>query len=483
MRRELALAAAALLVVGAIAYVPQVLDGGLYWDDWQNAMHARFGGPLEATERPVFDYRPVLTILLTLQYEALGSHSVPLLAVAALFGVSTAWALYLLLRTLGAGREALAPAVLLLVFPWTDSTRMWNTASFDTLAVTFYLLGLVAAIQGLRTGRRSLHAASAALYLAAAWTYEIVAVAVFCSVAVYLLVAPRRDALRRFALDAALAALAIGLVAVGTTRDPIGFGDQVDHAVTLASQSFSVLSRALFPFAELPGVVGTLVLAVGAVVAWRHGARSLALLGIGVLCVAAGYALFIPAPLHYEPLAPGTTNRMNVLAAVGFVLIVVALARMLPARAGPALVAVVAFGYLIQVYADQEGWQRSADAQEQVLAAVRSAVPEPPPDATIYTFGAPSFAAPGIPVFSLAFDLRAALRLEYDEPALSAYPIRGFDVIRCTGDSLHPVGGTYGEVHGARYGEALFVNVPRRAAVRIDGPAECRSWARRLNAD
>jgi hypothetical protein len=487
VRRDLALVAGALLLLGAAAYGPQVANGGLYWDDWQNAMHARFGGPLDAPDRPVFGYRPVLTILLTLQYEALGASPVPLLALAALFGVSTSWALYLVLRTLGFGREAFVPALLLLVFPWTDSTRMWNTASFDTLAVTFYLLGLVAAIHGLRTGRRPFVAASAALYLAAAWTYEILAVAVLFSVAVYLIVAPRRAALRRFGLDALIAAIAIGLVALGTTREPIAFGDQVDHALTLASQSFSLLSRALFPFADLPGVVGAIVLVVAAAVA-LHGRRrtELRLLGVGALGVAAGYALFIPAPLHYEPLAPGTTNRMNVLAAVGFVLIVFAVLRVVGRRNALAvalLMAVVGSGYLNRVYDDQEGWERSARVQGQVLTAVRTSLPDPPGAATIYTFGAPSFVAPGIPSFSLAFDLRAAVRLEYDDASLSAYPVRGFDVMRCFGGSLHPVGGTYGEVHGARYGEAWFVNVPRRAAVRIDDAAECRRWARLLNAD
>ena len=486
MRRDLAVVTAALLVLGAFAYGPQVIGGGLYWDDWQNAMHARFGGPLDATDRPVFDYRPVLTILLTVQYELLGSNSVPLLAVAALLGVSTAWALYLLLRTLGFGREAFVPALLLLLFPWTDSTRMWNTASLDTLAVTFYLLGLVAAIHGLRTGRRWLTAASIALYLAAAWTYEIVAVAVLLSAAVYLLVAPRRAALRRGALDVTVAALAIGLVAVGTTRDPIPVGDAVDHAITLAEQSFSLLSRALLPFADLPGIVGAVVLAGAALVAVRDRWRpELALMGLGALCVAAGYALFIPAPLHYEPLAPGTTNRMNVLAAVGFALIVFGVLRVVGRRnalAVAVLMAAVASPYLNRVWDDQRGWQRSAEVQEEVLAAVQAGVPDPPPGATIYSFGAPSFVAPGVPSFSLAFDLRAAVRLRYDDFSLSAYPVRGLDVIRCGPESLHPVGGTYGEVHGARYGEAWFVNVPRREAVRIDNAGECSRWARLLGA-
>ncbi len=55
-------------------------------------------------------------------------------------------------------------------------------------------------------------------------------------------------------------------------------------------------------------------------------------------------------------------------------------------------------------------------------------------------------------------------------------------MIRCEASRLQPVGGTYGEVHGAAYGEAWFVNVRRRAAVRINSAAECKRWASLLSA-
>src|SRR3712207_7849415 len=42
----------------------------------------------------------------------------------------------------------------------------------------------------------------------------------------------------------------------------------------------------------------------------------------------AGYLLFVPAARYYEPLSPGTINRMNVLAAVGYVVVVCALVRL-----------------------------------------------------------------------------------------------------------------------------------------------------------
>jgi len=211
---------------------------------------------------------------------------------------------------------------------------------------------------------------------------------------------------------------------------------------------------------------------------------------LGALCVAGGYTLFIPAARYYEPLSPGTVNRMNVLAAVGFVALVCALVRLAAALvagrwAAPVaalLLAAIGVGYVVKVFDDQEGWQRSAEVQAEVLSAVQATLPDPPTGATIYTFNAAGFVAPGVPAFSLSFDLRSAVRLTYGDASLRAYPVRGLDVIRCDSATLQPVGGTYSGVHGARYGRAWFVNVRRRAAVRIDDAAECRRWAALLSA-
>jgi hypothetical protein len=514
-RRELALAALALTLLGAALFGPQVARGGFVWDDWQNAANVHFSlepglfGALDrATERPVFGYRPVLTTFLVLEHHTLGQDPAPHLAMAALFGVLTAWALYLLLRTAGLGRlDSSVPSVLLLAFPWTDSTRLWATASYDTLAVALYLLGVTLAVRALRAppgrARVGLTAASLVLYLMASWTYEIVTAGVLAAVALYLLVAPRRAALRRFALDAVLVAVALALVVSGTTRDPQSAHDQLEHARTIAGQSFSLLARALLPVGAVPGGVGAALLALvlaGAALAWRRLAptdmrrswlrRWLAAAGLGALLVAAGYALFVPALPHYQPLAPGTTNRMNVLAAVGFALLVYALVRLatglLPrgrARvAAAALCALIGAGYVVAVARDERGWQRSERIQEQVLRAVRTSLPHPAPRTTIYTFGAPTFAARGIPVFSLPFDLKAAVRLRYDDASIQAYPVAGDTVINCAATGLYPTGGTYGPAHGAPYGSAVFVEVPNARAIRIASRAQCLRWRTRLGA-
>lgn len=477
-----------LLAAAAAVFGPQVANGGFYWDDWQNAANTHFSrepglfGALEsATERPVFGYRPVLTTLLVLEHEAFGRHVWLHLAMAVLFGVLLAWALYLLLRTLGFGRiDAGVPAALLLAFPWVDSTRFWATASYDALAVALYLLGLGLAVRGLRTRRAWAAVASLVLYLAAAWTYEIVAVGVLASVFVYLLVAPRRAALQRFGADLLLVAVALALVVSGTTRDPQSLGDQLDHARVIAGQAFTLFARAVLPLGAVPGWVGALLLAGVLLVAWRRRDRWAALALCGLLYVAAGYALFVPALPHYQPLEPGTTNRMNVLAAVGFVVLAYALARMVAGRRtwlAVALGALVAVGYVVKLGGDEGDWQRSAELQQEVL---RSLPPAPAPGSTLYTFGAPTFAGPNVPVFSLPFDLKAAARLRYHDSSIAAYPLAERDGIVCGRLGLYPTGGSYGPVHGEQYGHAVLVDVRSGRAIPIGSRAECEPWQARL---
>jgi hypothetical protein len=206
---------------------------------------------------------------------------------------------------------------------------------------------------------------------------------------------------------------------------------------------------------------------------------------IGALGVAAGYALFVPAQDYYQPLAPGTVTRMNALAAAGYAVLVYALVRLVTARRTPlaaALCLAIGAGYVVKVAHDEEGWQRSATIQRQVLAAVRTSVPHPAPHTTIYTFGAPTFAARNVPAFSLPFDLKSAVRLSYRNPSLAAYPIPSHGGIVCGPQLVYPTGGTYGRVHGAPYGTAVFVDVPHARAVPIGDRAACLRWRAQLGA-
>ncbi|HEY0632535.1 MAG TPA: hypothetical protein VGC98_10810, partial [Thermoleophilaceae bacterium] len=331
--------------------------------------------------------------------------------------------------------------------------------------------------------RRRTVVASLVLYLLASWTYEVVTIAVLGSVALYLAVAPRRAALRRFALDAAVVAIALAVVVSGTSRTPESLSTQVDHAGTLASQAFSLLARALVPVGYVPGWVGAAaLLLVGGFGLWRGERRWVGVAALGALCVACGYALFVPAAPYYQPLAPGTVTRMNVLAAAGYAVLVYALLRIVVGRrawAAAFVCVLIGAGYVVKVAHDEEGWQRSARVQAQVLAALpRASVPR----TTYYTFGAPTYVAPGIPAFSLPFDLKAAVRLRDHTHLVAAYPMARSSVIQCAPDLVYPTGGSYGRVHGAPYGLAVFVDVPSRHVIPIRSRAQCLQWRARLGA-
>jgi hypothetical protein len=317
-------------------------------------------------------------------------------------------------------------------------------------------------------------ALSLVLYLLASWTYEVVTIPILASVALYLAVAPRRAAVRRWVLDVGVVAVALLVVVTGTSRTPEPLSTQVHHAGTLASQTFSLLARALVPVGDVPGVVGAIVLVAACVYGWLRGDRRwVVVAGLGALLVVCGYVLFVPAAPYYQPLSPGTVTRMNVAAAAGYAVLVYALVRLLvgsrPWLAAGLCVLILA-GYVVKVADDQDGWQRSARVQAQVL----DAIPRPSvAGTTYYTVGAPKYVAPGIPAFSLPFDLKAALRLRDHTHLVAAYPLSGANRIVCGPDSLYPTGGSYTRAHGAAYGHAVFVDVPARRATAVRSRADC----------
>jgi hypothetical protein len=55
-------------------------------------------------------------------------------------------------------------------------------------------------------------------------------------------------------------------------------------------------------------------------------------------------------------------------------------------------------------------------------------------------------------------------------------------VIQCAPDLVYPTGGSYGRVHGAPYGLAVFVDVPSRHVIPIRSRAQCLQWRARLGA-
>jgi hypothetical protein len=147
-------------------------------------------------------------------------------------------------------------------------------------------------------------------------------------------------------VGAVLAALVIPRIpGVLPGRDPhhgLPVSDQVRHARMMADQAFTVLTGSVVPFgaAHRNIVVPILgLILVLALVTWMRaprGSSARSALGrwlwcvvVGAVVVAAAYAVFTGTDFSYQPVFEGAANRMNVVAAIGYCLIVFGAAMLL----------------------------------------------------------------------------------------------------------------------------------------------------------
>ena len=505
--------AALLGALGAAVFYPHVRGGGFYSDDWASAATYHFAAPprfvhaLAAYGR-TFGTRPLLDVAKAAGYAILGLHTAWHLALAVLLGVLVSLVLYGLLRRFRlAPAPALLVAGLVLVFPWSDSTRLWATASLNQLATVFYLLGLSVALAGLeRSGRRALllHGAALTLYAAGLLVYEAVGGLVLISGALYWVHV--RGSWRRigsrWAADVCLAAgVLLWSASSATAARAAPSVHQIIHDLPrFVHQALSLALHALAP--GLPVLV-PLAVAAGAAIAgvirWRRGALVLdggvgwwlAVAGVAALASGAAFAPLVGSGLH--PLDQGLNNRGNVAAALPVCLFVAAAISaavrvVAPERRacwwGLAALVAIGFGYCDLTREDIGRWDRATQLQHQVLSSLRSALPRPSRGEVAYTYGVPALVAPGVSVFSEFWDLSGAFRLQAGEVRLGAYAlVQGVSFV-CGARGVYPSAGPgpydalqggYGPAEGADYGRAFLVDVVTRRATAITGARQCRA--------
>ena len=448
-------------LLGIVAYGVHVLDGGFYYDDWAHLASYRFPnepgivGRLEQAWENT-GYRPLLVPYYPLQFAIFGGHFRLHLAWALFLAVAMSASLYLLMRVLGLARvHAFAIAALVLVFPFADAPRLWVTASAIHVTVLLFVAGLLVALRGLEAPtRRSAvkhHAAAAGLYLASLLFYEVTAGLVLAAGLLYAWRGSFRRALPRFAVDAALvAAVYVRLRSESEIPQSSSIRAMFDHARIIADQGLSLVSGAMLPRTDTPrGValgIALVVLSAALVTAARLPSgdpvraelrRWLFVAAGGAVVITAGWAVYVPAHPYYSPGTLGLGNRVNVIASIGIVALAYALAamagvllfgRLLDWRRwafgfGMSAAALLLVAYMLDVRDDVRDWDRAYAHEQEVLAALRAAVPDPPPGATLYTFNHPTWQAPGVPVFASTWDLLGAARVVYDDRDVVAYPI------------------------------------------------------------
>jgi hypothetical protein len=507
-RREILAAAVGLSLLALVLSAGHIRNGGFYYDDWSVLALARFppaGGLLHGLWL-YYGQRPAQVLYYAALDELLGAHAAPRLALAAAMVALQATLLYALLRRVALrARDALACAALSLSFPFSDSVWLWGILSLTSLSIAAALLGVILALRALeRRGARwlALHGASLALFVVSVLSYEVFALAGCLAGLLYVRAVGFARARYRWALDVvvilATVVLARGIlpIDIATPSRTQSLAGALGHAWLIAMAGARVAGAALLPFGSVTAWVGAVLLAagIGSACALRaslpEGARARAELGrwlviaaAGVVIAAAGWAVYVPAPDHYSPSAPGTVNRVNALAAVGLALLAysflmllgcfVARLLRLPASAAAAIAVTLAIvlcgAYVKRTADDARAWDTAARDQRAELSDLHAALPVPPRGSVIYAYDAPLRVGPGVPVLNTTLDLSSAVRMSYASPTLGAVPLVAAVALRC--GSQGPTGG--GVL--ATYGRSYLLDLRARRAAALTGRARCVS--------
>jgi hypothetical protein len=495
-----------IAAVAAVALLPHVFAGGFHADDWVNGGQERFhpgSGFFDAVTHSQLHARDAWSVVNNAEWAVFGVHPAPFLLLVALAAVLEASLFLAVARRFGAPyAPALAAAVVLLLLPAADATRLWPSGLMIALfSCSFLLGGLLLALRGLEVGGRrgaAFHAGALVLYALSVNGYELGAGLIVLLGFVYLARAQsRRAALWRWAADVAVV-LAV-LARYSATRSDIGllsFHQKLDHARAIAEGGLHRATETLFP---VPGLSTAAVLvpallivaAAGAVAVRTVAARRDFLLGGGLIAggavvAAAGWAILVSS-LAYNPSNPGQGNRINGVSAFGLVMglagmtvLVALLLRTGLGRRAPAmtsivtgLLVIVAVGDFVWLRNDAADWDRAADRSRGLLSRLQDAVPSPPPGARLYTFGEAGFSAPLVYIFAGAGnqDLYWAARLRYDTDSIGAYPVLTGMHFTC-GEATMTLEAPPSH-EPVPYGRALLVDLPSRSVATPRNRRDC----------
>lgn len=508
------------LILGVLVFIGHLHRGSFYYDDWANSAITHysggFGGAINAFWHTT-SYRPLLVLYEPVVHTIFGDHQHALLLWAIVLAALMSASFYVFLRTLNVERvHAAILGALVMLFPLSDSLRLWTTSSVVYLALSFYLIGTVVALHGLQRqpgrGATGLHAVAIVLYLLSIFTYEIAAPAILLSLAFYRREVAWKRAIRWWLCDVVAAVLALVLVTSGTTslitpgtpQKVLSLGGELNHVKTIADQGLHVLAQAAEPFGSPAWPVVLAILAAVAVAGLAtlsrlpagHEARTLLRRWLfiwvaAIVAIIVGYVMIVPANPYYSPLEPGVGNRVNAFSALGYVTLIYAtfmilatvltgsrrVARPVRIAVVGVLVVVLAAGYVHRLTDDQHVWDRASEDQLHLLAVLKQGIPHPPANSTLYTVDYPAWTGPGIPVFASSWDLNGAVKVTYRQRHLSGYPLFAPTALKCTSSAVYPQGGGYGPKQSARYGRAYVIDVTKQAVVPITGVRQCRRAA------
>ena len=426
-RVELLIAAVSLTVVTSCAFARFISSSSFYSDDWADAADRFYtpGGVTVANVisrfHDVFAYRPVLALYVPLKYTLFGTSPALHAIWSATLGLTVAFLLYVLLREYSIERvHALMIGALTLLFPWSDSVRLWASANVQNLSIAFALAGLIAAARGFSTQSWRLHLSAGLLFAASALTYELTLPVIAASGLLHVFTVGWSRAWRRWLCDLVIVAGGVFWVRTHTPRSFSGLDLAWRHALDIAHDGGVLAARAIDPLSTEPHVkivlgVVILTVAVGVINIWRgvpDAQKWGALAAAGSATAALGWLAFVPADPYYTPGIFGIDNRVNGLAGIGLVIAtytllgvmastVLAATGSLPQWTGAAVVAILAgalaVSYAVVLNRHISVWLSATRAQEKVDSALLAAFPSVPPGALVVSSGWWGYESFGVP--------------------------------------------------------------------------------------
>jgi hypothetical protein len=490
-RAQFVVALSVIVVIGLVVYVPHVVHGGLAADDWVDASRfyfhhgSGFGAAVAAHADPS---RTVWSVINTLDWWLMGIHPVPQLMQTLVASLVEAGLILAVARRLGMPLLAGATlALLVLLWPAADSSRLWATGAQQTIAVVLLLAGFLVALIGLdRHGPWSvvLHCLAVVLYVASMLDYELTAPVILLAGFVYVHQVGWRRGGWRWALDAIAVVTTLLHRDLTTHKHSFGVSADLDHARAVGDQALTLAAHSVLPVGGVPraavligigGVVGVgLVLAVSGPPSQRQRARrNVGYLAAGAAVVVAGYLMIVPADPGYQPDSAGVGNRINAVAALGFALIVVALCRMVGqvaarvtggsgrrvAGVSTALALLIIAMSASVVVTDASHWDRASVEQQETLAVIRHLVPSPSATTTVFTFGRSGYTAPSVPIFGGGGngDLVGAVRVMWKNGSVRGFPVLDQMHFVCSPHSVRLL--DTGSSSTTLYGRADFINI------------------------
>ncbi len=495
-----------LLVLAGVIYLPYALKGGWYYDDW--SFYATFqdagggwGSQFSACTSTIAAGRKLTCLYHVTEYHLLANNRAAYHLVAIAFLVTMAGLVYVILRRCRMPWSwAALVSALLIIFPASDSTRLWPTGAIGQYVIVLVLIGVLIALSALRRprgpGQWTLQILSALLFVGAMATYEIAVPLVALNGIIYWAAEKRPAAIRRGVADFLLAAGFVMYRLVVAPADPSeGFTvhrtlhGYLSRASTLVESAWNTWHESL-----LPGAVGTfgivvVVVAACVLAALDDGMRRrlrpwAAFLFASLVVAGASTFVFVTANDFYTPQVSSVFNRVTLPASIAYVCLFVALlgfgyeiVRCLSPLPWVAVVAVgiVALGsgrhqFLISTE-HKRSWEASWREQEVALEGYSTAMRGIPRQSRIIGMGAPIWEPGFIPVFAAPWDLSGAIDYTTAVDPPIASPL--FPTMSC-GRRGMVLEGTLLTPYRVRNQPLYFISAVHRPAVRVASSSKCR---------